>query len=949
MLLTLIKGEPLPSEQVSLSTHLLVRQSCGCQNPAVEQAVVTLDEQAPAAPAMGTSWATERDHISLHLAQSIESSWVSPDWARELAEAFVSDIASIAECSNEDVHACGFLPLLDKGLHTIVLDDGDINTWQQTLSELRRHVLPHLLFDATRMAEAENILAQGRLIVAEAARHAQAYAAWERDQRAHILHEIERAMTTVSGIPELLDVLAQDLPRLAIPGCYLSLYDDPKHPTETASLILAYDSNGRIDLPRDGLCFPTWQLVPDSLLPQTGLLNLIVESLHYHEEKLGLMVFEVGTREGSTYDLVAEQVSSALKGALLLARNVRLYREALEAQEEAREADRLKSRYLSMVSHELRTPLSLLVGLSELLLRDEAREELNLPDPYRQDLERIHVSARQLDGLIRDVLDLTLSQVGQLRLSKKPINLREVLETVALVGEKMALDKELRWEVEIPERLPYIWADRMRLQQVILNLLNNAVKFTHRGAIRLSVELACDEVTVKVCDTGIGVPLAEQDSIFDEFHQAEGTTQRGYGGLGIGLALCRQLVELHEGKIGVQSPGDELGGSTFFFTLPVLSSAAVSGSEEDTQGQIVVLTHRAVENDDLLERLVHEGFEVRVLEIDKTKNWLSRIAASPPSAIVLGDQPDTRQGWTLMEQLKNDPATQDIPVLFYSLLQENGSGSVLALDTLAKPVDAAALAKALQRQGASWSRAESGKTILVVDDEPAILELHARIVKAQMPQAVILKAYDGREALTIIQRQQPDLVLLDLAMPEMDGFQVLEAMHESEVCRNIPAIVLTARTVTEADMERLNRGVSAILQKGIFSAGETLSHVIEALDKSKSLSGETQQIVRKVMAYIHDHYSEQLLREDLASYAGVGERHLNRCFRQETGVAPMTYLARYRIRQAKLMLEKGDSSIADVALATGFSDSNYFARVFRREVGLTPGAYKRGERTMGGV
>lgn len=938
MLMTLIDGQVLPSTQVSLPTHLLVRQSCGCQDPSVVQAVVQ-----PLLTPSAVSWAARREEICLQVAQAIESAWVPPDWARQLAEAFIADI------ENEDISSGRFLSLLSKGLQTIILDDGDVNAWQATLSALRRSLLPYLLVDAPRMAQAENILAQGRLTIAETARHAQAYAAWQRDQRAHILHEIERAMTTVSSIPELLDVLALELPRLDIPGCYLSLYDDPKHPTESASLVLAYDSSGRVDLPRDGLRFPTWQLVPDELMPQTGILNLIVESLHYHEDKLGLLVFEVGAREGSVYDLVAEQVSGALKGALLLAKNVRLYREALEAQEEAREADRLKSRFLSMVSHELRTPLSLLIGLSELLVREEGKEALSLPAPYRQDLERIHVSARQLDGLIRDVLDLTLSEVGQLRLTKRPINLAEVIEEAALVGEKMALDKGLKWEVETPDRPPSVWADRMRLQQVILNLLNNAVKFTHEGTIRLAVESAGGEAIIKVCDTGIGVPLSEQEAIFDEFHQAEGTTRGGYGGLGIGLALCRQLVELHEGKIGVQSPGQELGGSTFFFTLPALSDTTEIGAEEGAGDQVIVLTHRAGESSALPERLTHEGFEVTVLEIDKTEDWFSQIVASPPGAIVLDCPPDTGQGWALMEQLKNDPATEAIPVLFTSLLQERDGGSVLALDALTKPVDASALARILERQGAAWSREAIGKTILIVDDEPAILDLNARIVQAQMPEAVILKAYDGREALSAIRRSQPDLVLLDLVMPEMDGFEVLEAMHDSEACRNIPVIVLTAKTITEADMKRLNRGVSAILQKGIFSAGETLSHVIEALNRSKSLSGETQQIVRKVMAYIHDHYSEPLLREEMASYAGVGERHLNRCFRQETGVAPMTYLTRYRIRQARLMLEKGDSSIAEVALATGFSDSNYFARVFRREVGITPGAYKRGERTVTNV
>ncbi|MBN1430910.1 MAG: substrate-binding domain-containing protein, partial [Anaerolineae bacterium] len=833
MLMALIDGRPASPSSISLPTHLLVRQSCGCQDPAVEQASIAAVDALPASSPAETDWATQRAPIITQLAEAIRSSWLSLDWARRLAAAFVADI------EGGDAPTGAFLGLLAEGLQTIVLSDGDAGVWQGTLSELRRRVLPYLLANAARMVRAESILAQGRLNIAETVRHTQAYTAWQRDQRAHILHEIERAMTTAASVPELLDVLALELPRLGIPGCYLSLYADPNDPTVAATLVMAYNAGGRIDLPRDGLTFPSWQLIPDGLMPQDGILNLVVESLHYHEDKLGFIVFEVGMREGSLYDLVAEQISSVLKGAFLLARNVRLYQEALEAQEEAREANRLKSRFLSIVGHELRTPLSLLVGLSELLLREETKEELSLPAPYRQDLERIHVNARQLDGLLRDVLDLTLSEIGQLRLVKRPVSLAEIIEAAALIGQKMAEDKGLVWQVSMPDRLPYVWADPMRLQQVILNLINNAVKFTRQGSIRLVVEPRGDEVTIKICDTGIGVPQAEQEIIFDEFRQAEGIVKREYGGLGIGLALCRQLVELHEGKIGVQSPGEELGGSTFFFTLPVLSGAAEIGLEGDGQHQVVVLTHRAGSSGDLIEYLVDEGFNIRVVEVDGAAGWLSQLAASPPSAIVLDCQPATEQGWALVNLLKDNPATADIPVLFYSLPEGQDSGSVLALDYLTKPVDAADLIEALQRQGMTWHRAEGGKAILIVDDEPAILDLHARIVQTQMPECTILRAGDGREALAIIEQARPDLVLLDLMMPEMDGFKVLEAMRESEASRNIPVIVLTARAITQEDMARLNRGVSAILQKGIFSAGETLSHVSEALARSKSLSGET--------------------------------------------------------------------------------------------------------------
>jgi len=181
-------------------------------------------------------------------------------------------------------------------------------------------------------------------------------------------------------------------------------------------------------------------------------------------------------------------------------------------------------------------------------------------------------------------------------------------------------------------------------------------------------------------------------------------------------------------------------------------------------------------------------------------------------------------------------------------------------------------------------------------------------------------------------------------MPEMDGFEFLEAIREDEMSRDIPVIVLTGQVLTEDDMVRLNCGVASVLGKGLFSAKETLEHVEAALAHRRKMSAEAQQLVLKAMAYIHTHYAEPISLSDLAAYVGLGERHLGRCFRQETGVTPITYLNRYRIQQAKMSLELEDRTITQVAQDVGFSDSSYFARVFRREVGVSPSAYRQGER-----
>jgi YesN/AraC family two-component response regulator len=264
------------------------------------------------------------------------------------------------------------------------------------------------------------------------------------------------------------------------------------------------------------------------------------------------------------------------------------------------------------------------------------------------------------------------------------------------------------------------------------------------------------------------------------------------------------------------------------------------------------------------------------------------------------------------------------------------------LDYLTKPLATTALTQALQRHGLVAGDCRAETTILVVDDDPAILDMHTRIVQAHLPTCRIAQAANGRMALDVMRHARPALVLLDLMMPELDGFGVLEAMQQDPALREIPVMVLTAQALSQQDMERLNRGVTSILEKGLFSAQETLAHVEQALAQSKTLGSETQRIVRKVMAYVHAHYAEPISREDIADYAGVSVRHLTRCFGQEVGVSLTTYLKRYRIKQAKQLLRMGDKNITQIANAVGFSDSGYFTRVFRQETGVSPRAYQCG-------
>ena len=287
----------------------------------------------------------------------------------------------------------------------------------------------------------------------------------------------------------------------------------------------------------------------------------------------GFVAFDTGNLELCA-DIV-RQLTAALRGVWLYREAVEARRSAEEGRRLAEEANRLKSRFLSVVSHELRTPLNLICGLSDMLLREGEQVGPLECRVSRKDVERIYVGAQHLDSLIRDVLDLARSDMGQLKLVCEPLDLTEVLQAVSAIGEQLARDKELAWQAEIPESLPRVWGDRTRLRQVALNLVNNAVKFTARGEIALTAIVEDGNVIVAVCDTGLGIPVEEHRVIFDEFRQSERTTVRGYGGLGLGLAICKRLVEMHGGEIGVYSSGEEGGGSTFYLSLPVMEHQAV--------------------------------------------------------------------------------------------------------------------------------------------------------------------------------------------------------------------------------------------------------------------------------------------------------------------------------------------------------------------------------------
>jgi DNA-binding response OmpR family regulator len=561
-------------------------------------------------------------------------------------------------------------------------------------------------------------------------------------------------------------------------------------------------------------------------------------------------------------------------------------------------------------------------------------------------LEQIYVSGQHLDRLIRDVLDLASSQAGQMNLICKQLDLVPVLNDAANIGEQLAGQKNLVFRADIPPQLPNVWGDRTRLRQILLNLLSNAVKFTAHGEVVLRAVVEDGNIILSVADTGLGIPKEEQVLIFNEFHQTDRTTARGYGGIGLGLAITRRLVEMHGGRIWATSTGLEGGGSSFHFSIPTLAEELAldedNGGKRD--GIVQILTKARGGAQKLLQRMIHHGFVVEELALDDHPNFMEMLVATPPGAVVLDLAPAAELGWEIMKRLKETSCTQDIPVLFYSLMTEEDAGAVFEMDYLTKPVGTEQLIQALERYGLKASGEKTGKTILIIDDEQGILELHARMIQSELPQCKVLTAQTGYQGLEIMRNISPDLVLLDLMMPELDGFGVLRLMQEEQMLRGIPVIILSAQVLTEREMSALNQGVAAVLGKGLFTTKETIARIESALARNKRLGSETQRMVHHGMAYIHEHYREQISRADVANHLSVNEQYLSRAFNREQGIGPMAYLSRYRIQQAKRLLEGGAMSITQIALEVGFTSQSYFSRIFQQETGVTPSAYQRGER-----
>jgi signal transduction histidine kinase len=406
-------------------------------------------------------------------------------------------------------------------------------------------------------------------------------------------------------------------------------------------------------------------------------------------------VVHTGPRPGLTTDdlnLLRASVTTA-SSALRIAR---LYALQRETAERLLEVDRLKSQFLANMSHELRTPLNSIIGFSRVILKGI---DGPINDIQRQDLGSIYNSGQHLLGLINDILDLSRIEAGKMELSFAETHLPEIIEGVLSTTRGLVRDKDIELHTDIPENLPTLRADHTRVRQVLLNLLSNAAKFTDKGWIKVSVRTVQDPVgpmvQVSVADTGHGISNRDAHKLFERFSQVDDSPTRKVGGTGLGLHISRQLVELHGGRIWVESEGATGNGSVFHFTLPVYEPAAVT---EPDAGQPVVLV---VEDDQRLFTLYRRYLESHgyaLLGVDTGAQAVERAVDRRPVAILLDVMMPGYDGWQVLADLKRHPVTRDIPVIMCTIVDEKERAQQLgAADYLIKPILESDLVRALQK------------------------------------------------------------------------------------------------------------------------------------------------------------------------------------------------------------------------------------------------------------
>jgi signal transduction histidine kinase/CheY-like chemotaxis protein len=509
--------------------------------------------------------------------------------------------------------------------------------------------------------------------------------------------------------------------------------------------------------------------------------------------------------------------------------------ELAHARDAADSSNRAKSQFLANMSHELRTPLNAVLGYVELL-RELAEEEGNIQ--YLPDLNKIHSAGKHLLTLINDILDLSKIEAGKVVLSPETFDVAGLVGGVVNTIRSLVEKNGNKFVVRCSECTGCLCADTTRVRQCLYNLLSNAGKFTTRGAVSLDVERASgdggERIVFRVRDTGIGMTAEQLERIFQPFAQGDDSTTRKYGGTGLGLTISRKLARMMGGDIRVESEAGK--GTLFTLDLPARPAAVRPPAPEprparvpraDTGNTVLVVDDDPAVLDILTRFLSHEGY--RVVTVSRGADAVRVCREIRPTAVTLDVMMPDMDGWAVLAEMKREPDLAHIPVIMLTIVEDRNLGHALGADDyLVKPLEPQRLLESIRRH----TQAAPGHA-LMVEDDPATREILRRMLESDGWS--VAEAANGIQALECVGRSPPRLILLDLMMPDMDGFEFLTELQQHEDWRSIPVVVVTARDLTLEDRLFLNGSmmlsgrVKSVLQKGSFNREELLREVRDLL------------------------------------------------------------------------------------------------------------------------